>query len=162
MRLSVIMTPKCTGSMPTFTITGIRTGTRMLIDAIGSRKQPTTSKQDVGQQQNNVTVIGQGEQRLGGVFGDAGRRQHPAEQRGRADDQQHAGGRLDRFHRDLVELLRRQRAIEKDAKHDRPGAGRDRRFGWREPAERHAADDDRRRQQGRESREEGQWRACAS
>src|SRR5215475_12391073 len=42
-RLSVIITPKCTGSMPTLTITGRRTGTRILIDAIGSRKQPTTS-----------------------------------------------------------------------------------------------------------------------
>ena len=43
-KLSVIMTPKCTGSMPTFMITGIRTGTRILIDAIGSRKQPITSR----------------------------------------------------------------------------------------------------------------------
>ena len=43
MRFSVIITPKCTGSMPTFEFTGIDTGTRMLIEAIGSRKQPTTS-----------------------------------------------------------------------------------------------------------------------
>ena len=43
MRLSVITTPKCTGSMPTLRITGISTGTRMLIEATGSRKHPTTS-----------------------------------------------------------------------------------------------------------------------
>src|SRR5215475_7986780 len=42
-RLSVIMTPKCTGSIPTLTMTGTSTGTRMLIDSIGSRKHPTTS-----------------------------------------------------------------------------------------------------------------------
>src|SRR5262245_65859517 len=46
-RLSVIMKPKCTGSMPTFTMTGIKTGTRMLIDAIGSRKQPMTRSRTV-------------------------------------------------------------------------------------------------------------------
>ena len=39
-RLSVIITPKCTGSIPTLRITGISTGTKMLIEAIGSRKQP--------------------------------------------------------------------------------------------------------------------------
>src|SRR5262249_1204127 len=48
MRLSVIITPKCTGSMPTFRITGISTGTRMLIEAMGSRKQPTTSNKILG------------------------------------------------------------------------------------------------------------------
>ena len=42
-RLSVIITPKCTGSMPTLVMIGISTGTRMEIDAIGSRKQPITS-----------------------------------------------------------------------------------------------------------------------
>ena len=42
-RLSVITTPKWIGSMPTLRITGISTGTRMLMAAIVSRKQPTTS-----------------------------------------------------------------------------------------------------------------------
>src|SRR4029077_13750896 len=41
-RLSVIMTPKCTGSMPTLTMTGIRTDTNMLIDSHGSREHATT------------------------------------------------------------------------------------------------------------------------
>ena len=43
-RLSVMTTPKWIGSMPTLSSTGISTGTRMLIEAMGSRKQPTTSR----------------------------------------------------------------------------------------------------------------------
>src|SRR5216683_5825917 len=42
-RLSVITTPKCTGSIPTLRMIGISTGTRMLMEAMVSRKQPTTS-----------------------------------------------------------------------------------------------------------------------
>ncbi len=35
--------PKCTGSIPSFTQMGIRIGTRSVIAAVGSRKQPMKS-----------------------------------------------------------------------------------------------------------------------
>ena len=44
MRLSVNITPKWTGSMPSVLISGIRTGTSRIISDSVSRKQPRTSR----------------------------------------------------------------------------------------------------------------------
>src|SRR5450755_1453219 len=38
-----MISPKCTPSMPSWCTTGINTGTRISMDAVGSRKQPTNS-----------------------------------------------------------------------------------------------------------------------
>ncbi|MCY1371319.1 hypothetical protein D9M69_584560 [compost metagenome] len=43
MRLSTITTPKCTGSMPSWFEIGSRIGTRIVMAAVVSRKQPTNS-----------------------------------------------------------------------------------------------------------------------
>ena len=42
-RLRIIITPKCTGSIPSFWMSGMKTGTKILIAATVSRKQPTMS-----------------------------------------------------------------------------------------------------------------------
>ena len=42
-RFSTTIRPKCTGSMPSLSTTGISTGTAIRIAAVGSRKQPTNS-----------------------------------------------------------------------------------------------------------------------
>src|SRR5512133_3931004 len=43
MRFSTITSPKCTRSMPSFWQIGTRIGTRIVMAAVGSRKQPTNS-----------------------------------------------------------------------------------------------------------------------
>src|SRR5437867_1722469 len=42
-RFSTMISPKCTGSIPSCCTTGMSTGTRMVIAATGSRKHPTNS-----------------------------------------------------------------------------------------------------------------------
>ena len=53
--------PKCTGSMPSCCTTGISTGTRMVIAAVGSRKQPTNSISRLASSRNTHGAVREAE-----------------------------------------------------------------------------------------------------
>ncbi len=57
MRFSTITRPKCTGSMPSLCTIGSRIGTRMVIAAVGSRKQPTKSISRLASSRNIIGSV---------------------------------------------------------------------------------------------------------
>jgi hypothetical protein len=63
---------------------GISTGTRMLMAAMVSRKQPTVSRL-ISSRMTYLFVGGEVQHRFGARLGQPRRGQHPAEQRGRGN-----------------------------------------------------------------------------
>src|SRR6266542_2483424 len=53
-RFSTMIRPKCTGSMPSFAMIGMNTGTRIVIAAIVSMKQPIKSKNTLASSRNTA------------------------------------------------------------------------------------------------------------
>ena len=51
-RFRIITRPKCTGSMPSLAMMGMKTGTRIVIAAIVSMKQPTNSRNTLASSRN--------------------------------------------------------------------------------------------------------------
>ena len=149
-RFSTMIRPKCTGSMPSLAMIGMNTGTRIVIAAIVSMKQPTNSRKMLASSRNTQRRVGDRQHPLRDRFGDLRRGQHPGEDRRAGDDEQHDRRRLDRLHRDLDQHPPVQRPVPDEAEKQRPGDGGDRGLGRREQARRHAADQDHRRQQRHE------------
>ena len=88
---------RCRAAAPT----GISTGTRIRIAAVGSRKQPTNSISRLASSRNTHGVCVKREHPRRDHVGHARRGEQPAEDRRRGDDEQHGRRRLDRVHRDL-------------------------------------------------------------
>jgi hypothetical protein len=161
-RLSTITRPKCTGSTPSCRAIGSRIGTRIVIAAVGSRKQPTNSISRLASSRNSQASLVKPSTQAAMAGGDAGGGEHPAEDRRRGDDEHHGGGGLHGVEADLDEHLPRQRAVPGQAQHHGPGAGGDGAFGGREDAGGHAADQQHRRHDGQHGLEPEQRSAANS
>ncbi len=103
--------PEMHGIDAIFSTIGIRIGTRMVIAAMVSRKQPTNSNQQVHEDQEHPMVVGDREDQRRTALAPLRDREQPGEDRGRRHDEQARSGCFDRVEGCLGERLHRHRAI---------------------------------------------------